>query len=102
MDSWSQDIRYSLRNLAKSPGFVSVAVLSLALGIGVNTAIFSALDALLLRPMAVRDLDRAVYVYHADPVNPDRGTSFAAYQHYRDRTDMFSAVMALAAPGPCL
>lgn len=102
MDTLSQDIRHSLRSLAKSPGFVFVAVVSLALGIGVNTAIFSALNALLLRPLAVRDLDRTVYVYHADSANPDRGTSFAAYQHYRDRTETFSRAMAFSGARPLL
>ena len=48
MDSWFHDIRHSLRTLARQPGFVVVAVLSLALGIGVNTAIFSAINALSL------------------------------------------------------
>jgi len=73
---------------------------SLALGIGVNTAIFSALDAFLLRPRAVRDLDRTVYVYHADPGNADRGTSFAAFERYRDRTETFSAVMGFSGARP--
>ena len=58
------------------------------------------MNALLLRPLAVRDPGRTVYVYHADPANPDRGTSFAAYQRYRDRTDMFSAVMAFSGSRP--
>ena len=100
MDSWWQDIRHSVRSLARQPGFVGVAVVSLALGIGVNTAIFSAMDALVLQPLAVRDLDRTVYVYHADPGNSDRGTSFSAYQRYRDRTDTFAEVMAFAGARP--
>ena len=93
-------IRQTLRSLAKSPGVVLVAVVSLALGIGVNTAIFSAVDALLLRPLAVRHPGRTVYVYHADPAHADRGTSFAAYQRYRERTDTFAAVMALSGSRP--
>jgi len=96
MDSLLQDLRHGLRSLAKQPGFALVSVLSLAIGIGVNTAIFSALNALLLRPLAVRDLDRTVYVYHADPAHPDRGTSFPAFQQYRDRRDTFSAVAAFS------
>ena len=102
MDSWLHDVRHSLRALARQPGFVVVAVLSLALGIGVNTAIFSAINALLLKPLAVRELDRTVYVVHADATHPDRGTSFAAFERYRDRTDTFSAVMAFAGARPLI
>ena len=100
MDAFSRDLRYSLRGLSRQPGFVIVAVLSLALGIGVNTAIFSVLDGLLWRPLALREPDRAVFVFHAGPSNPDRGTSFPAFEHYRARTDLFSKVMAVSGARP--
>jgi predicted permease len=100
LDSIGQDLRHSVRSLARAPGLVAVVATSLALGIGVNTAIFSALNGLLFRPLALRNLDRTVYVYHADPQNPDRGTSFPAYVRYRERTDVFSAVMAFAGARP--
>lgn len=100
MDSFVQDLRYTLRGLAKHPGVVVAAVLSLAIGIGVNTAIFSVLNALLLRPVPIRDADRAVVVYHASPERPDRGTSFPAYLDYRSRTDLFADVMAFTGARP--
>ena len=100
MDSLRQDLRHSLRSLAKQPGYVAVAVLSLALGTSVNTATFSAVNTLLLQPLAVRDLARAAIGYHTSPGSVDQGTSFPAFQHYRGRTDVFADVMAFTGARP--
>src|SRR5512134_2548675 len=62
-DPLLQDLRYSLRWLRRSPGFAAVAILSLGIGIGFNTASFSVVDALLLRPLPVADPARLVDLY---------------------------------------
>jgi predicted permease len=102
IESLRQDIRYTYRGLRRHPGFFLAAILSLALGMGVNTAIFSATDALLWKPLPVRDPDRTVYVFHSAPANPDVGTSFRAFEAYGRRTDLFAAAMAFTGARPML
>src|SRR5271156_241660 len=97
MGTLVQDIRYGLRVLAKRPGFAIAAVLTLALGIGLNTAIFSLYNGVLLRPLPARDPERLVNLYSA--VQGERGAgifSHPAYVFYRDRNTSFSSVAAYA------
>src|SRR5207237_7610970 len=90
-----QDARYALRALRKNPGFTAVAVLTLACGIGANTAIFSLINALLLRPLAVQAPGELLTVFTTDHRNPgDLGVSYPNYEDYRDKNEVFSGLMA--------
>ena len=88
--SW-QDLRFAVRTLRKSPGFTGVAVLTLALGIGANTAIFSLINALMLRTVSARDPGTLVELLHRGPGEPSfNGFSWDAYQLMRDHNHVLS------------
>jgi putative ABC transport system permease protein len=94
LDSVFADIRYSLRALRGQPAFTAVAVLSLALAIGANSAIFSFADALLLRPPPVENPATMFDVSSTTPDNPFEGMSFPDYRDLRDKSRSFSGLAA--------
>ena len=94
LETLLQDIRYSLRMLHKSPSFALAAIVTLALGIGVNTAVFSVVNAIVLRPLPVRDGDRLVVIASQQASSRTlRGVSFEDLQDYRRATvDLFEDI----------
>jgi predicted permease len=100
MSNFLQDLKYGARLLTKSPGFTAVAALSLALGIGANTTIFTLINAVLLNPLPVEDPSQLVSVFTTDTRN---ATGFGAgflptsplnYRDYRDKNEVFSGLAA--------
>src|SRR2546425_2077820 len=96
MTAFLQDLRYALRMLARSPGFTAIAVLTLALGIGANSAIFSVVEAVLVRPLPIRDPDRVVVLHLQMPkINlPRTEISPLQYRDYGRHTDVFESTAA--------
>src|SRR6266436_7253693 len=86
-----QDVRYGARMLLKSPTYTAIAIAALALSIGANTAIFSAANALLLRPLPVEDIDRLVVPVTLREGFDPFGSPFLEYAAYRDRAHCFSS-----------
>ena len=102
MDELKQDLRFALRTLGKNPGFTLVVVLTLALGIGANTAIFTLMDQVLLRVLPVKDPERLVVL---NAPGPNSGSihnqsfsltpiSYPMYADLRDKSDVFEGVLA--------
>ena len=95
MDNFLNDLRYAARRLLRSPGFTLAAALTLALGIGANTTIFTLVNAILLRPpAAVAEPERLVSVYTSDYSGPPYGaSSFPDYEEYRKQTEVLEGVL---------
>src|SRR5438874_12968033 len=104
METISQDVRYGLRMLTKSPAFTAVAVLTLALGIGANTAIFTLVNSLLLKMLPVKAPQQLVIVGDPTRVNDrQNGTpetdyfSYPLYREMRDNNNVFTGLIAAGA-----
>jgi putative ABC transport system permease protein len=97
MDTLLQDLRYAFRTLGKNPGFAAVAVLALALGIGANTAIFSVVNAVLLRPLPFPDPDRLTMVYSFNPAKgfPRFPVSVPDFIDWRGQSRLFEGMAAV-------
>jgi len=97
-----QDVRYGLRMLVKNPGVTAVGVVTLALGIGANTAVFSLLDTILLRPLPYRNPEQLAVVSETVPQmggDTEIGVAAGEYLDYRDRNRSFSQAAAYEAAG---
>jgi len=94
MDSLIKDIRFGLRSLAKRPAFTAIAVITLALGIGANSAIFSVVNAVLLRPLPFKDPDRLMVVWERreSSGNSNLPLSGHEYSAFKERTNVFEAL----------
>jgi hypothetical protein len=97
LETFLQDLRFGFRMLRKNPGFSLVAILTLALGIGATTAMFSVVNAILLRPLFGRETDRLVTIYHSySKTNLTTGGSAASFVDYQQRGAVFESLAVSA------
>src|SRR5271167_1324808 len=97
MQTFWQDVRYGLRMLVKNPGFTAVAVLTLALGIGANSALFSVVNGVLLNPLPFEQPDRLVALYARTPEFTHSSISYPNFLDWRHDNRSFSALAAFRA-----
>jgi len=104
MDTWLKDVRYAFRRLRKTPGFSAIVLLTLALGIGANSAIFSVVNTVLIRPFPFRDPERLVVVDHFYPSlnNLEAGASAPGFRDLRDKAQTFDGVFVMTGWTPAL
>jgi hypothetical protein len=98
LDELRSDLRLTFRNISRNPGFAAIGILSLALGIGANTAIFGVVDAVILRLLPVRDPGRLVFVQSAGTAGRD-GPPYPFFELVRDQAKAFEAVAAFSLSG---
>ncbi len=96
IEDFRPDARYAVRLLGRNPAFAAIAIATLALGIGINTAAFTFLNAFVLRPLPIRDPEAFVKLNGLDRKGRTQSFSIAEYRDFRDRNDVFSGVIALS------
>jgi predicted permease len=94
MSTILHDLRYTMRQIAKAPGFAVVVILTLMLGIGANTAIFSVVNAVLLNPLPYPEPDRIVTLFHDKPNFPTGSISYLNFEDWRRENQSFSSMAA--------
>ena len=94
MEAFFRDLKHSLRMFRQTPSFTIAAVAALALGIGANTAIFSVVNAVLLKPVPFPDPDRFLMFMNTSPQGSNPAASPAKYAHYREQTSVVQDVSA--------
>ncbi|HET6647139.1 MAG TPA: ABC transporter permease, partial [Pyrinomonadaceae bacterium] len=96
METLFKDLRYAIRSLLKQPGFAAIAVITLALGIGANTAMFSVINAVLLRPLPYHEPDRLVTIWEESPERDlyQLPISYANYRDWIDQNHVFEQIAA--------
>src|SRR5215211_1458183 len=97
MEALYQDLRYGVRVLLKKPGFTALAVIALALGIGANSAIFSVVNAVLLRSLPYHDAERLVMIWGTSPQSDRTSTSAANFIDYKEQNQVFEQIAAFNA-----
>jgi putative ABC transport system permease protein len=99
-EGWTQDLRFALRQLRRAPGFAGIAIITLALGIGATTAIFSVVRGVLLRPLSYPGADRIVQAWQVTETSRQNQFSDANYDDLRAQSRSFAAIAELSAGGP--
>ncbi|MEY2529191.1 MAG: hypothetical protein QOJ05_1281, partial [Verrucomicrobiota bacterium] len=98
METFFKDARYAFRQLFRHPAFSLIAILALALGIGANTAIFSVVNAVLIRPLPYRAPEQLVWLWGTNPLNdiPKENASYPDYKDWREQAQSFQSMAGFA------